>query len=175
MRLDLWSKADDDTILRLYPDFEALAVALPNRTRDAIRVHASAYGLRKQDQKSWSSRDERTLREINKRQGIKRNYMEAFPARSYVQICSKLQKMGLQRRRPPPVLFGVPIIDAVRRRAWDEGVNFRELDAATGGGRYWRKDSRKAATDGISWGRVARAVEYLGGTLNAVWDGADAA
>jgi hypothetical protein len=60
-----------------------------------------------------------------------------FDGKTPKQIWSKASHMRYRRPRCPPKLTGHPLIDSLRRRAYDLRITMAELDAFVGRKRYF--------------------------------------
>lgn len=69
----------------------------------------------------------------------------------------------VNRRSLTPL--GIPVLDAIRERAHNEGMTLSELDVLAGTKAYFQSSGRH-----LTWKHIAAGVELLGGKLMPVWD-----
>ncbi len=158
----IWTTAELEVLRRLYPDLDAIARALPQRTPTAIAHKARQIGL-VPPLRIWSERDAQKLRKPYVAGVPIDTLTEMFPGKSKQQVWHKANKMGYRRPRRAPKVTGMPLVDSIRRRAFDLHITMTELDAIVGKTRYFVYPCY------VDWRALQRAMEFLGGKPMIRW------
>lgn len=158
----VWTTAELEILQRLYPDLDAITQALPRRTPAAIAHKARQIGL-VPPLRIWSERDAQKLRKPYVTGVPIDTLMEIFPGKSKRQIWGKANSMRYRRPRRAPKATGMPLVDCIRRRAFDLYITMTELDAIVGKARYF------VCPRYVDWRALQRAMEFLGGRPVVRW------
>ena len=162
-----WTEAEDDTVRRLYPDYAAMVAVLRHRSYSALRNRADKLGLRTK-RHVWTTAEQARLRELWAKSSSA-ELRAAFPGLSRLAIVKQGEFLGLPPRgKPPLVLTGDPLCDALRDRCRELGYSMTDLDRMACSGTYFATGAwaRKA---GHRLTPMVRAVRALGGVLNVEW------
>jgi hypothetical protein len=158
----LWTSKEVRVLWRLYPDYEALVVALPGRTRKAIECKVRSCGLAR-PLRVWSETEFGIMKPLYVRGVSIAAILERLPGKRARQVWSKASYHKIRRPRRPPRPTGFAVVDAVLRRAFDLHISVADLDAIAGRRGYFRRPGR---TD---WSAVQRVLPYLGGRAAVHW------
>lgn len=158
----VWTTAELEVLQRLYPDLDAITRALPRRTPAAISHKARQIGL-VPPLRIWSDGDARKLRKPYVAGVPIGTLAEIFPGKSKRQIWSKANSMGYRRPRRAPKATGMPLVDNVRRRAFELRIKMTELGAIVGKARYF------VCPRYVDWRALQLAMEFLGGRPVVRW------
>jgi hypothetical protein len=90
--------------------------------------------------------------------------LKAFPEMRWQQIQAQARFRGFTKPKTCPKVLGIPILDAIRHRAFELNYSFSDLDAECHSRRYFQTTPRR-----INWKYVSRAIKYLGGTATVQW------
>jgi hypothetical protein len=161
----VWRNEENATVRAFYPDIDAICRALPHRTRKAIRYQAHNLGLTPK-LRPWSGSDIARLRRIFPT-ATDDELMAAFPERTLISIKAQAGEHGFRRARRCPNEIGFPLVDAIRRRAFDLNLSLADLDREARSGTYFRRMNRK--TFSPSWRHIAHAIKLLGGEQRIDW------
>ena len=162
-----WTEAEDDTVRQLYPDYAAMAGVLRHRTYSGLRNRADKLGLRTK-RHVWTTTEQARLRELWPKSSSA-ELRAAFPSLTYVAIVSQGEFLALPRRgRPPLMLTGDPLCDALRDRCRVLGYSMTDLDRLACSGSYFATGAWKRK-GGHRLTPMVRAVRALGGVLNIEW------
>jgi hypothetical protein len=166
--LKVWSQEDDMVVRLLYPDYGALQRHFADRTLAAIKHRAAKLRVVSK-RHVWTQLEVARLRRLfSQRRPTDTDLEAAFPHIPLRKILNKARHVGMVRERIAPKILGVPVLDAVRQRAHDEGLTMVELDELASTRHYFQHSSRS-----IVWRHVAAAVNFLGGALMPWWDQED--
>jgi hypothetical protein len=163
----LWSKREDDIVLKLYPDYNALVKAFRRkRTYYAIRNRARLLGATPR-RHVWTARELSRLRSLYPH-ASRELLLAELPGLSWSQIIAQARHHGFRRARRY-VGTGDPVLDAIRQRCLELGYTMPDLDALSRSKRYfasadWFNKSK------VTHGALLRAVHALGGTLSVRWE-----
>lgn len=163
-----WTSEEDDLVRRHFLDRPKLRALLPHRTRHAINTRVNVLGLNLDRQYTViGSKDAVRIAQLAK---TCRTYQEVADA---LGLSRQAVRSHMIRRRihfaiVAPVSTGVPLVDAIRQRAFEMKLPLIDLDRSLG----YRSQhfSRSVRAPRITIGQIAKAVEALGGRLVAVWD-----
>ena len=158
----VWTTVELEVLRCLYPDLDALVRALPRRTLAAIAHKARQIGL-VPPLRIWLDGDARKLRKPYVAGVPIDTLTEMFPGKSKRQVWHKANKMGYRRPRRAPKVTGMPLVDSIRRRAFDLHITMAELDAIVGKTRYF------VCPRYIDWRALQRAMEFMGGRPVVRW------
>jgi hypothetical protein len=91
-----------------------------------------------------------------------------LPGGTKKDISSIAGYFGMKRPVDGYKSTGLPLIDVIRDRAFERGINMPELDRLCGSRGYF---ARAGWYDGsVNYDAIARAVEALGGKLYVEWE-----
>jgi hypothetical protein len=114
----VWTAAEIDTLRQFYPDREAACSALPGRTPAAIAKKAQQLRM-VLPLRIWSDEDAVRLRTPYKAGIPIAALVEIFSGKSREQIWKKAHHMGYRRPRQAPKTTEMPLVDSIRRRAFE--------------------------------------------------------
>jgi hypothetical protein len=161
----LWSKKEEATVRALYPDYDALVIALKNRTRISIRTRAKLLGISKR-QYPWTAAEICRLRRLYpKKTGTELQILFAGVRAAQLRQMANLR--GITKDRRPFAPTGIAVIDAIRRRAFELNLTMIDIDEMARTGTYFR-DCRWRFV-GVRLVQICRAVEALDGDVMAIW------
>ena len=161
---DLAWRPEEDAIVRdRYPDYDRTVQALPHRSRRAVAHRAMRLGVAKKLH-VWTAAEVVRLRGAISRNATNRELLALFPGLRLRQILAAAYRTRVRRRPRPPILVGVPILDAIRQKAYTTGLTLRELDYLARTGRYFQHAPRR-----IVWKHVGRALELFEAALEIAW------
>lgn len=89
--------------------------------------------------------------------------LELVPGKTMPQAWARARRSRFRHPRKPPRPTGLPVVDAVRRRAFELNLTMRDLDEITRSGSYFRSPRT------VVWRHVGRAIEALDGELRVDW------
>lgn len=158
----VWTAEELATLKRLYPDRDALARALPRRTAQAIAHKARQIGLVR-PLRIWSEAETLRLRKPYVAGVPIAVLTQMFVGKTARQIWRKASAQGYRRPRRPPRLVGHPLIDSIRRRAFDLRCTMKDLDSFIGRTRYF------SGVRHVDWPALQRAMTLLGGMPVVSW------
>lgn len=158
----VWADKEVETLRRLYPNIAALLRALPDRSLAAIKRKAGKLGLLP-SRLVWTL-EEKSLLPKPYKEGLAMNELLALlPGKTKKQIWAKASKMKIRRPRRPLRHTGLPLVDAIRQRAFEEGYFMTDLDSWVGYKYYF------VSPKYINWRAIDTALSILGGKLVARW------
>lgn len=152
-----WLPEEDDILRTHYPRFPVLLRLLPGRTKDAMAFRAGTLGLRRRVH-IWTGAELKELRSLRQAGFTWPQLRDQFPGKSLVQPQARL------RSRARLKLFGLPLLDQVRQRAFDRGIRLSTLDRQAGTARYFSHGSPIERLEMID-----KAARVLGGRLTIEW------
>ena len=158
----VWTRTELDCVRDLYPDYDVMLSVLPDRSRGAIAHKARQLGL-VPPLRIWSDGEARALRQPYVTGIAIETLVEILPGKSRKQIWHKAHHMGYRRPRRAPKPTGMPLVDAVRQRAFDYRLSMRDLDAFVGKKCYFTSPRY------LNWRALQRAMEILGGRPVVSW------
>jgi len=157
-----WTAKEMKIVLENYPDYERLLVLLPHRTLSQIKQFAQCYGIAKK-RHVWTTPEITLLKKAGREGWPNERLCAAFPHLRPKQIYAQLLRYGFKRQHGPK-LFGVPVLDHIRARAHAMNLSMIDLDAISGGGKYWQKSTRR-----LDWRRINIVLCYMGGHLEVAF------
>lgn len=163
---NMWTYAESEILREYWPEIEAIRKRLPHRTELAIRHMARRCGLiPSKVQHIWTAAQDRMLKRMAANGATRKEMAEALNLTAGC-VANRLQytKTHIAKRAPAPI--GEPLVDAIRRRAFDLKIGVVDLDRSLGGGKpfqsaRWRLPSPRC---------LHQAVKALGGTLIVQWE-----
>ena len=161
-----WHKQEDEVIVRLYPDYNAIGKLLPHRTRRATFVRAQALGIQRKLRK-WTGAAVRRL-------VVQAGYMsmkEIYAAnldRSRSDIRRYLAAAGATPARGRRE-SGVGLLDQLRDRCLAHAIPFRDLGRSVGN-KYALSLSSHSRRNTLEAQWTENAVHILGGELCVEWE-----
>lgn len=161
-----WSKAEDEVIIRLYPDYDAMAKLLPHRKRMATIARAKALGIQRRLRK-WTCAAVRRLIIQAGQMSMKEIY-RANPGRCKEDIRRYLVSAGATPPKPR-IETGIALLDLLRDRCLDYSIPFRSLGRQVGNTDGLRPCSHRGVKSlEAQW--TEPAVHALGGELYVEWE-----
>lgn len=151
-----WTPAEDAVLKAAYPNYNAAAAGLPHRSRKALEHRSARLGIAKK-RRVWSEGEVRKMAPPYREGTAVAAILPNLNAKTAPQVYGKASKRRIRRPKRPLKGTGFPILDSIRQRAVDLNFTLRELDAGTGGTRYFQRPTS------LRWSRIARAIECLGG------------
>lgn len=169
----VWSDVEDERILATKDEeLSGIVYLFPGRTDGAIRSRRLKLGLRGRTTKAWSTEEDKVLR-VNARTMNWWEISALLPGRSRAAVQGRARLLGLSSpwRGDGPTLHNIPLFDAVRLRAWEDGIELQALDRELRTGGYFHKNGyRKRNSKGyVNIGHIRKAVEFFGGELTIDW------
>lgn len=159
-----WTPAEDAHLVASYPDYAALGLLLPQRSRGAMEARLSDLGVIHRKPPPWTPSEVRTLAEMRSGGASFKLLREALPRRSRGALAARVHKHAVRLRRRY-VLTGDVLIDAIRRRVTQQGLTLKELDRLVGSGTGFVSGRTNLALK-----HLAKAIEILGGELEIEWE-----
>jgi hypothetical protein len=89
--------------------------------------------------------------------------VEIFSGKSREQLWKKAHHMGYRRPRQAPKTTGMPLVDSIRRRAFEYRLSMVDLDVFVGRKRYFVSPRH------VDWRALQKAMEILGGRPIVHW------
>lgn len=160
----LWDQFEQGNLRNGHPNYSAVMLLNPRRTRPAHHSKAGRMGITRPRSPEWGDNELHRLHRLYPRAG-RAEIMAALPGRSWGAICRRARKDGYRRPRRSITPTGYLVLDQVLKRAIERNVTLLELDAATRSKRYFSRRRWKGRALNLAY--VARAIEYLGGSLRA--------
>ena len=162
-----WTAAEDDTVRRLYPEYASMRDVLRHRSYSALRNRADVLGLRAK-RHVWTTIEQARLRELWPKSSAA-ELRAAFPGLTYGSIVKQGGFLALPSRgRPPLVMTGNWLCDAIRDRCRALGYSMVDLDALANTSRYFQACEWKGK-GGHRWQPMVKAAKALGGELRVEW------
>jgi len=154
-----WSAVEDKILRQTYPDYLAMLEQIPTRTYAGIRGRVRLLGIATR-RHTWTGKELKDIEKLRRQGKTWPEIARIFPSRSLSRAQMLLRHRPGRARR----FFGLPLLDAVRSRAFDAGMTLRQLDRlASTEGHFAHSDPHE------NLACIARAVEALGGELAIEW------
>ncbi|ESQ84996.1 hypothetical protein [Asticcacaulis benevestitus] len=164
----IWHTDEDNLITKLYPDYVALVLALPRRTKFAIvtRVGHLKIGRRCQ---AWTGAELMRLRRAWE-DGVHRSEItKMFAPRKWETIYAQIKAFKKYRcHRRIAEKFRHPAVGSVRDKCKEENLPLAQLARTIGAARYFGRSDNST-----SIASLIKAVHYLGGEIDIVWKDCD--
>jgi hypothetical protein len=162
----VWTVEEDQIVRQRYPDLAAVCAQLPGRSRVAIVARAGKLQVSK-PRFVWTAA---AVSKLRRHYGKipNRELMAMFPGKTMDGLRHVAQQNGIRAPRRRFKSTGFPLLDAVRDRCFDLNYSMLDLDELAMTGRYFRT-ARWRTYDRVSYPRLCKAVEALGGTLGVDW------
>lgn len=158
----LWTVEEIKTLKRLYPDYKALVLALPERTRSAIEAKAWRCRIAR-PLRVWSEAEFAIMKPLYIRGEPMPMILTRLPNKTARQVWAKAWNRNIQRPRRPPQSTGLATVDAIRRRAFDLHFSMVDLDIMASRRGYFKYPRR---TD---WSAIQRVLPHIGGRIAVLW------
>lgn len=158
-----WTDEEDRLLRSHYPDYPVLRAHFPHRTLSALKHRIRAIGIAKR-RHIWTNHEIVRLRQAYEEGVTDRELAILFPELRLSQVKSKASYIGAMRRKPNPVRFDVPALDAIRVRSVGMGLSFVELDRHARTGRYFQKSCRRPLLR-----HIVQAAAFLGAEVSIEW------
>lgn len=162
----LWTQEEDAAVQELYPDYKTLEKALKRRSLCGIQRRASTIGVAKK-RHMWTSAEVLKLRRLYPK-APKEEIMQEFPDLRWSQIRSCVSYNKMRKIRQPYTATGFEVLDVIRQRAFQSGINMADLDEIAGTKTYFQRAGwcgRLKANPKA----VMRAIDALGGKIEIKW------
>lgn len=159
----IWTFEEDEKVQALYPRYDLLRAALPNRSLAALKHRARRLGVAHR-RHIWTNLEVRRLREAFENHVPDKELEALFPGIRLSQIKSKAGHIRAPHRRAQRAIFKVQALDAIRHRAKARGLSYVELDRQAKTDKFFQKSCRQPMLKPI-----ARATALLGGEVCIEW------
>ncbi|MDX8438375.1 hypothetical protein [Mesorhizobium australafricanum] len=161
-----WTFNESELLREHWPDTAKLRKLLPHRTERALQHMAKRCGLiPPKEQNIWTGAQDKTLTRMAAA-GATREEIATELGLTVIQVANRLNYRGINLTKRPPKSYGDPLVDEIRRRAFDLKMSVTDLDRSLGTRRIFTnawKGRRIKAT------HIHRAVKALGGELKIEW------
>jgi hypothetical protein len=135
------------------------------RSYSGVRAKGQELRLSKK-RHVWTGAEIHKLRKIYT-QGSRREIAEAFPDVNIVHLTKIANNHRIYKKQRPFKSTGIPVLDEVRRRAFELGYSMVDLDAIAGTGKHFQKAYWHPSPN---YRAIAKAVIAMDGQLTAVWN-----
>lgn len=149
---------------RHYPDYHAMAAALPSRTLRALRSRAADLGIQTK-RTMWTAAEVAVLRRLWLSHASRSEIYAALPRFTRLAIQEQARHQGFRRMFVTQRAIGDPFTDAVKAEVIKRRITNRQLDDLVGSKGHFRNGS-----PGVTQRHFVLAAEALGGTVTIVWD-----
>lgn len=162
-----WSPADLRILRTAYKrGYAACMKALPGRTYEAIKAKARELGMVPK-RRLWTAREVTHLRVLHRR-GLS-NLQIAYHLRLRPdQVAGALRYHGMRRDAGELAQTSSSLLDDIRERANQRGISLSKLNREVCAGHVRIFTAGLRTKIDPKW--LFRAVNYLGGSVEAVWD-----
>lgn len=157
----VWTSPEIETLRRQYPDYQAMAAALPHRTLSAIKTKTVRLKIAR-TRRVWAHSEFSSIKPPYAHGVRMAAILPAVPGKSAPQVYSKAASKKVRRPRRRPKLVGFAIVDAIRQRAFDLRLSMTDLDLMLGSKTYFRRPRSE------NWRLLHRAIVLLGGKVHVV-------
>lgn len=158
----VWTEEEVFTLLALYPDYAAAQKALPHRSLKALEMKIEKLG-RARSRSVWTAAEVTRLKRPYTSGASTAELLELFPGKTMAQVWGRAWKSRFRRPRKPPRPTRWPVVDAVRRRAFELNLTMGDLDEMARSGSYFRRPWT------LNWRHVGKAIVALGGEVRVDW------
>lgn len=160
----LWRQEEDDLCHSLYPDYNALSAALPNRSRAALVTRCRRLKITRR-LRIFTEEEERRFRKLY-RSGTQQELYEAFPDLTPDRLRDRARCRGVKRPRVQYLRAGDSLLDGLRDECWRLGITMIDLDEFTRSSkRYFA--TRRWCRSPIRYDIVLDAIREMGGEVVA--------
>ncbi|WP_133170065.1 hypothetical protein [Kumtagia ephedrae] len=138
-RSDTWTFGEGEVLRKTWPDVDKIKALLPHRTERAIRYMAKRCGLvPDKEQHIWTCAQDKTLRTMAAAAATRREIAAAVGL-TVAQVANRLlyKRINIAKRPPKPV--SDPLLNSIRRRAFELNVSAAELDLSLGNRKIFRR------------------------------------
>lgn len=165
-RDDTWTYTESEVLREAWPSMDAIRKRLPHRSERAIRKMAKRCGLIPDKlQHIWTGAQDRTLKRMAANGATRKEIADALGL-TPGQVSNRLQYTKTNIAKRAPVLIGDPLVDAIRRRAFDLNISIVDLDRSLGRGKAFRSARWRLPSPRC----LHQAVKALGGNLVVQWE-----
>lgn len=165
-RDDTWTFIESEVLREFWPSIEAIRQRLPHRSERAIRQMAKRCGLvADKVQHIWTAAQDRTLKRMAANGATRKEMADALGLTAF-QVAYRLQYTKTTIAKRAPTLIGNPLVDAIRRRAFDLKISIADLDRSLGRTKFFQTAQKRQ----ISTNHLHKAVKALGGSLVVQWE-----
>lgn len=158
----VWTAEEIAHLCQAFPDKEAACIALQRRTPAAVAHKARQLGLTP-PRKIWIGDEAVLLRKPYVAGVPMTELLDLFPGKTRSQIWKKACHMGYRRPRRAPKLTGMPLVDSIRKRAFECRLSMTDLDIFVGRNRYF------VSPRYFDWRALQKAMTILGGRPAISW------
>lgn len=166
-RDDSWTYIESEVLREFWPSMDAVRKRLPHRTERAIRNMAKRCGLIPDKvQHIWTAGQDRALKRMAANGATRKEMADALGL-CVPQVANRLQYTKTHVAKRAPVLLGEPLVDAVRRRAFDLKISMVDLDRSLGKHKVFQNAWKQKL---VGPTHLHKAVKALGGSLVVQWE-----
>ncbi|MBP2159570.1 MULTISPECIES: hypothetical protein [Asticcacaulis] len=158
----LWTDQENAELLKHYPNYEHLSGVLIRRTKRAMQERARKLGLVK-PRRVWSLTEEEKMPPPYKGGAPMSEIIQSLDNKNKQQVYSKANHLGVRRPRRRPRPTGMPIVDMIRDRNFDNGDSPADLNVWTNRKTYWTRPRK------YDWKAISHALRILGGRIVPIW------
>lgn len=155
-----WTSEENETFVRLYPNYAALRSAFPTRTLQALKSHARDLDVAVPVDAFWGSELRYLL--IDNGRSSPDELFQRFNRHTPRSIKGMRQRLGVKVKKPPAPKRG--LFGDVATRAKDIGISLVNLSAQVGG------DPTALYARTPTYRVLADAAILLGGELFIEWE-----
>ena len=165
-RDDSWTFIESEALKEFWPSLDTIRKRLPHRSERAIRKMAKRCGLIPDKvQHIWTGGQDRTLKRMAANGATRKEMAEALGL-SIPQISNRLQYSKTTIAKRAPILLGEPLVDAIRKRAFDLKISMADLDRSLGRHKVFQSACKAKL---VKPNHLHKAIKALGGTLVVQW------
>ena len=168
-----WSEEEDRILHKYMKDLPTAVANLPGRTLGACDDRRYKLGLLPK-KRLWTAQEVKILRENAHAMSLEK-LTKLFVGRNKMQVSVKATKLGLHRKRNPPIVTKKWLLDEIRKRYLALGYNAKQMDEFAGTGIFYYKQRWK---QGVAYGHSTNssthpaylaALDALGGKMKVEW------
>jgi hypothetical protein len=163
----LWIPPETGALTENHPDYTTALSIIKRRTRKAARSKASRMGITKPN-RPWDENEILRLRKVYP-DGTPEEIATAFPDRTLAAVAGRARLRGIYRTKRAYKPTGIHLVDQVLQRAAVMKWTLADLDEGGGCKSYFYNRMWRSHLDARA---LTRAVEALGGNIEAVWNSA---
>lgn len=149
-----------------------LVKLLPGRSRHSVQSWRVNNDLGFKQPKVWTATEDAIIRECYLRNEGATAVHRSLPHRTTWDIDQRAKQLRLQYTRRDIKVIGHPIVDAIRRRAREDGLSMRKLDRELGGC-FFTNDAALRVRNGhrMDWNKINQALDFFDARLVTAPDG----
>ena len=160
-----WTLREHEVVISHWPDVAAIRRRLPHRTIGAIRAFAAKCNLTT-SRSVWTAAADAKMRKLAANGSSRAEIAEALGL-TVMQVASRLQYTRTTIRRRPPAPSSNPLVNAIRRRAFELNMSLIDLDRSLGDRKIFQQAAGKQKVKHV---HIERALKALGGTFVVQWN-----